>query len=51
MGGVEICPGIEYRENFCRIQIGQGEVVEGREGDDVAFAGNGFSMKEQRLET
>ena len=38
MGGVEFCPRFYHGEDGCGGHVGEGEVVVGREGYDIAFA-------------
>jgi hypothetical protein len=38
MGGVELCPELDYREDLGGRHVGEGLVVEAGEGEDVAFA-------------
>jgi len=37
MGGVYLCPCLDYWEDFGGAKVGESEVVRGRECDHVAF--------------
>lgn len=38
MGSVDLCPCLDHGEDLCGSEVGEGEVVGGREGQDVTFA-------------
>ena len=46
MSGVEFRPGFYHGENRCGGHVGEGEVVVGREGYDVAFSCRTLCTKE-----
>lgn len=47
MRGVNVCPGVDYGDDFGGRQVGEGLVVGGGEGEDVAFADDGFGAEEE----
>lgn len=49
MGGIDFRPGVDYGDDFGRRQIGEGFVVGGRKGKNVAFADDGFGAEEERF--
>lgn len=46
MSGIDLRPGIDHGNDLNRSQIGESEVVGGREGQDVALARHGLSLQE-----
>lgn len=50
MRGIDLRPGVNHGNDLAGAQISQGEVVGGRKGEYVAFAGDRLSFEEARLE-
>lgn len=46
---IDLSPCVDHRDNLDRGQVGEGEVVRGGEGQDVALASNGFGLEETRF--
>lgn len=38
MRGVDLSPCLDYGENLLRVEVGEGDIVRGRECENVAFA-------------
>lgn len=47
---VDLGPSIDHRYDLGRGQVGEGEVMRGGKGQDVALAGHGLGLEEARLE-
>lgn len=47
MGGVDLCPCLDYREDLLGCEVREGEVVGGREGYYVAFACDRICTEEE----
>lgn len=47
MRGVELRPGVDYGEDVGRLEISEGEVMGGGEGNHVAFPCYGFCTEEE----
>ena len=45
MRGVKLRPRVDDRQNLSGGKVGKSQVVRGREGDHVAFAGNWFGTQ------
>lgn len=50
MGGVDFAPHLDDREDLRGSQVGEGEVVLGGEGEDVAFPCYWFGAEEEGCE-
>lgn len=46
----QLRPGADDGEDLLRCKIGEGEVMSGREGKNITFAGNRLRAKEKRRE-
>lgn len=51
VSGVEISPDVDDMSNLRQGKIGQGEIVRGRERDDITFPGDSLNPQEKRGET
>jgi len=46
MGRVDACPGLDDGEDLGGVEVGEGEVVRGGEGQDVAFPRHGLGAQQ-----
>lgn len=47
VGSIKVCPRLDDGQNLSRSHIRQSEMMRWREGDDIAFPGDGFSSEER----
>jgi hypothetical protein len=50
VGSIDLGPCVDHRDDLDRGQVGEGEVMRGGEGQDVALAGDGLGLEETRFE-
>ena len=44
---VDARPGVDYGQDLARVEVGESDIVRGRESEDVALAGDGLSTEER----